>query len=298
MVEPNESTEVAIYFSEFFGLDPEVIEGYGAFDVSLISDLPLFVDPFMLFTSKKERYQELHRGVIQYLQFLLEKTASGPIESGLLTHWFRFKEVKENWLGFASRGNTGHGLGRRFAGELYVNLSSVFKDFGNEKVTRGSHLEKLCLISRGVGRDNISDFTVCLIKGFLLEYSQELADRFLDPDQIWTGDVERTRFDYTTETWTSEQFRLPKFGDSFVILSPKDLLRREETWINRSDLVRNFEQVAASVPDEVLRHQLNNYLRTQLIYPADSTDKEKKEKRDKTIEEAMRQFPEIIEYYI
>ena len=31
----------AIYFSDYFAISPELVEEYGAFDVSLINDLPL-----------------------------------------------------------------------------------------------------------------------------------------------------------------------------------------------------------------------------------------------------------------
>lgn len=34
--------ESNLYFSEQFGIDPNVLEEYGAFDVSIVSDLPLF----------------------------------------------------------------------------------------------------------------------------------------------------------------------------------------------------------------------------------------------------------------
>ena len=37
---------------------------YGAFNVSLINDLPLFVDPFLLFNSTKAEYRALHEDVI------------------------------------------------------------------------------------------------------------------------------------------------------------------------------------------------------------------------------------------
>jgi len=32
-----------IYFTDFFGVSPEVMESYGAFNISLINDLPLFI---------------------------------------------------------------------------------------------------------------------------------------------------------------------------------------------------------------------------------------------------------------
>jgi hypothetical protein len=35
-----------IYFSDFAGIPSRLLDKHGAFDVSLINDLPLFIDPF------------------------------------------------------------------------------------------------------------------------------------------------------------------------------------------------------------------------------------------------------------
>ena len=40
---------MAIYFSEYFEVDRECLTDYGAFDISLVTDLPLFIDPFFTF---------------------------------------------------------------------------------------------------------------------------------------------------------------------------------------------------------------------------------------------------------
>ena len=45
-----------IYFSDFFEISPDIIEDYGAFNISLLNDLPLFIDPFLLFNSEKKEY--------------------------------------------------------------------------------------------------------------------------------------------------------------------------------------------------------------------------------------------------
>jgi hypothetical protein len=44
---------VDLYFSQYFEVDPAALDEYGAFDISVASDLPLFVDPFLLFASEK-----------------------------------------------------------------------------------------------------------------------------------------------------------------------------------------------------------------------------------------------------
>ncbi len=138
-----------IYFTDFFKVEPEVLEEYGAFNVSLINDLPLFVDPFLLFNSDRETYQRLHEQMIDYVRFLRDKTVAGYINEGLLASWFMFPEVKQNWLGFSQTGNGGSGLGPDFAHALHRNLNELFPNFGQELVTEGSHLEKLTLIESG-----------------------------------------------------------------------------------------------------------------------------------------------------
>lgn len=61
---------IAVYFSDYFGVNIDDIDEYGAINISLINDLPLFIDPFLLFNSEKEEYQEIHKEMIKYLQFL------------------------------------------------------------------------------------------------------------------------------------------------------------------------------------------------------------------------------------
>ena len=157
-----------LYFSDVFEVPEEEIDQYGAFNVSLVSDLPLFVDPFLIFNSTKPAYRVLHDGIVRYLRFLHAKASAG-VNPALVSAWYRFPEIKENWLGFSLGGNEGRGLGKKFAGALHQNLSDLFKDFGSERVTRGTHLEKLTLVDSGVGKDNISDFTNNLIHEYLLQ---------------------------------------------------------------------------------------------------------------------------------
>lgn len=289
---------VAIYFSDFYGIDAEVIESYGAFNISLVSDLPLFVDPFLLFNSDKADYQELHNGIIQYLQFLLNKSRAGGLDDDSIASLYRFGEVKENWLGFARFGNAGSGLGKTFAKDLVQNLVSVFSDFGNETITRGSHLEKLCLVKPGVGVDNISDFTVCLIKDYLLRYTEAFAKSHLQLHQVSERTVQRSLFNYETESWMARRYTLPIYGSSFVILTPTDILTRNDTWISRADFMRGFDSLAATLPNEVLRGQLNNFIRINLTITPNATTEERNKEHHRVVLEAIRAFPQIIEYYI
>jgi hypothetical protein len=283
---------VNIYFTDFFQVDPKVLDEYGAFNICLFNDLPLFVDPFLLFDSPKEEYQNLHSQIIGYLRFLRNKSSKGSLDEGHLKAWYRFSEVKQNWLGFSKFGNKGSGLGQDFAFALNENLVKIFANFGQERITKGSHLEKLCLIRDGVGKDNISDFTTNLIKEFLLNYTQTFARKYIRPDLLSNFRVPRTRFNLRTERWESVNFVLPNFGGDYVILTPKDILTKDEIWINREDLVKQFREITNSVENDQLRAELNNYLEQEI--PKDATLKE----RNDVINRAYRRFPELFEYYI
>ena len=281
-----------LYFSDIFEVLPETLDKYGAFNVSIVTDLPLFIDPFLLFNSKKKEYQKLHDDIIMYLRFLKDKSTAGTVDPALLKAWYHFSEVKENYLGFCISGNTGRGLGSDFARALNNNLSTLFSNFGSEKVTKGSHLEKLCLIKEGVGRDTISDFTTNLIKEYLLTYTQTFAKKYIDKKFRREIAVSRVRFNYETETWQPVNYDLPVFNGSYVLLTPNDILTKDETWINKDDFLRQFDRIPEAIENTQLRAQINNYFRS--ILPKKPTVQD----QHKAVTMVALKFPELIDYFI
>ena len=158
---------IKVYFSDYFDVEEDVIDDYGAVNISLINDIPLFIDPFLMFNSEKTEYRKIHDDIISYLLFLQKQAENHrTLTPGMRKAWFSFSEVKQTWLGFSLSGNSGCGMGNKFATELYDGLNSIFKDFGRQTVTKGHHMEKLCLISPRVGRDKISDFSTNFAKRF------------------------------------------------------------------------------------------------------------------------------------
>jgi FMN phosphatase YigB (HAD superfamily) len=292
----NEMTDVAddlrIYFTDYFAVTAEDLAEYGTFNVSLHSDLPLFIDPFLLFNSTREDYRALHDGIIRYVAFLRDKSAAGVLHDDQLRAWFTFSEVGQTWLGFSRTGNRGRGLGMKFARALNRNLNTIFASFGKEKVTQGSHIEKLCLIEDGVGRDNISDFTTNLIKEHLLEFTQTFARQYLPSTQRKRYAIAKVRFNYTTESWESVTYELPSLNDDYVVLCPLNLLTKDDTWINRGDLIHDYEQITESVPSGQLRAQINNYFLK--VLPEQPTELEWRD----AVARVYREFPELIEYFI
>ncbi len=282
----------AIYFTDFFNVSEQVLNDYGAFDVSLINDLPLFVDPFLLFDSEDPIHRGLHEEIILYVKYLRDVSVQGDLGDAAMNALFRFPEVRQNWLGFSRSGNQGSGLGADFAVALHRNLNRVLRDFGNETLTSSSHLEKVCLLGNGVGRDHLSDFTTNLIKGYLLDYTQTFAQRYLAPEHKRIFAVERVNFDYATQRWKGGRFELPCVNSDFVVLTPKVILTKDEAWINRSELLDRFHDIYSSVPDDTLRAQVNDYFLRRLR--EDSNQEERREAAAASIE----RFPQLLDYYI
>jgi hypothetical protein len=196
----------------------------------------------------------------------------------------------------ALEGNDGRGLGIDFARALHENLHKLFPEFGTEKITHGSHLEKVCLIREGVGRDNISDFVTNLIKDFLCTYTAIFAEKHLSAAQRRSVAVSNAIFNYETEVWEPKHYSLPWIDGDYVVLSPKDLLTRDENWINKGDLINGFEEIPIAIPDAQLRGLISNYFEKQL--PINPRREPNKKERAEAARRTLLQFPEVIDYYI
>jgi hypothetical protein len=171
-------------------------------------------------------------------------------------------------------------------------LGNILSNFGNEEVTHGTHLEKLVLIRGGVGRDNISDFTTNLIKHYLLDYTQEFARKHLDARHCRNVAVPRARFNYDTESWETRSYYLPVLNNDFVLLTPSDMLTRDETWISYPDMVNQFAYLPDAIPNDQLRAQINSYFWSRL-----SQRPSAKERRT-AAQETLKRFPQLVDYYI
>ena len=285
-----QKTSLKLYFSDYFDLSKNALDKYGAYNISLMSDLPLFIDPFLLFQNPK--YQVLHNLIIDYLKYLRDVSIYQSINQGRLKSLFYFSEVEQTYFGFTFMGNKGHGLGQKFARSLNLNLSKIFSSFGKETITKGIHLEKLCLISNGVGRDTISDFVTNLIKEYLLRYTEAFTLDNIRSEHRATVAVERVKFDRNLGVWTPGKFILPIYRNDYVLLTPKDILTREDTWINRNDYYTDFFSMVGASPNDQLRADFDDYLKRAL-----TKEYTWKEMQD-AIEGFTRLHPELIDHFI
>lgn len=284
-----------MFFSDFFGVERDTIETYGAFDISLVADVPLFIDPFLIFNSKKQDYRDLHEAIIRYVLYVHDKVEAGEMTDGLARALLYFPEIKQNWFGYSAFGNEGHGLGREFAEGLRRNIRHVKPEDASAGIH--VHLEKLCLIEGGVGRDSISDFTTNLIVHFLASFTEKFAKAHLAPEDCKTVAIAKARFNYETESWEADTYCLPWLGDDFVLLTPTDVLTKDENWLNRPELIESLPHIVQAADNEELRAKLSNYLQRR-IGDHGRRKKLKQSEIRRIHADAVREHPEIVDHYI
>lgn len=156
----------------------------------------------------------------------------------------------------------------------------------------------MCLIADGIGRDSISDFVTNLILDYLCQYTAEFAAKHMKPSQARKVIIDRGEFDYDTQTWKRKSYELPWYDGDYVILTPKDILTRDENWINRSDMIGEFEQIPAAIPDAQLRAAVSNYFHRALERRAKPKKPPTAKDRHAAAAKTIGEFPQLVDYYI
>ena len=99
-------------------------------------------------------------------------------------------------------------------------------------------------------------------------------------------------FNYETESWEPRTYDLPCFRGDYVPLTPRDLLTKDDTWINKADLIHDFRSIPEAIPNVQLRAQINNYFRQALPKKPTRTDEQEAKRR------TLLRFPELIDYFV
>lgn len=197
----------------------------------LVTDLPLSIDPFLLYKSRDDVLQDLHVKLLSIFAEGFRCFRAG--QEAELDRLIDFPEVDELGLGYSIQKIKGRGLGW-----LLNNLLKQTLIASPALLERGlHHIEELQLVSIGVGPDRVSDIASNVLKAFLVEYTQQQATLWNIP--IVSGLPVQHIFDFDDWSWTDGYFDLPQNPVSGlpIILVPRRIVR-ELPWINYEDYVR------------------------------------------------------------
>jgi hypothetical protein len=218
-------------FQEVFGL------GFTQAEVDFVipdlnTDLPLCIDPFLLYKSKDPSLLELHQRLLSIFAQGVEFYRLGRRAD--LDRLITFPEVNEVGLGYSEGQIRGSGLGVQLNRLLADTLAA--SPALQERGLR--HVEELQLVAIGVGADRISDITANVLKAYLIEYTQRQAG-------IWKIPLTSTLpvahvFDFEGWEWSDGYFDLPlnPVSNRPILLVPRRIVRLLP-WINYDDYFRS-----------------------------------------------------------
>jgi hypothetical protein len=133
----------------------------------LDEDIPLYVDPFLMWRSPSQMDQALHDSLLNAFNYLGRLWLSGSRDEAV-EGVVAASECDEVGLG-SSRTRRGKRIGRAKAEEMLELFARVPR-----YATHGlSHIEELQLLVEGVSRDRVSDFACSFLKSFLIDFTTQ-----------------------------------------------------------------------------------------------------------------------------
>lgn len=131
----------------------------------LDEDIPLYVDPFLLWKSPSQMDNGLHDSIIQNFNHL-----------GYLVNQGKEKEASELLIGLSECEAVGLGIsktrkGTRIGEKVANDILKLFSDIPQLKTNGFTHIEEVQLLVGQVAKDRISDIACNLISSFLIDYT-------------------------------------------------------------------------------------------------------------------------------
>lgn len=213
-----------------------LLPGTSQFDVDFVVprvgvDLPLGIDPFLLYKSRDPEYRALHDQLVTAFNDGIAAVRGGDMARARET--LSFPEPSEVGLGYTASSKHGSGVGSHLTGLILDTLSA-----SRELLERGvRHIEEMQLLSARIGPDRVSDIAVNVLKDYLIRYTQRQCDIWKIPTVA--GVPVKHIYGVDHQGWTDGYFDLPvsPLDETPILLVPRRIVRALP-WINYDDFLR------------------------------------------------------------
>lgn len=217
----------------------------------LDEDIPLYVDPFLMWRSPSMMDRGIHQVVLGAFNHLGGLTKDGQRDAAL-AQLIEGSECDEVGLG-TSRKRKGVRLGRGKADAILQLFERIdyYRDHGFR------HIEEVQLFVEGFGKDRISDLTCNYAKSFLIDFTADNARRLGLP----TRAVEvPSVYDVNTRSFAPQRPDLPVHPETGapILLVPKRWLRHTP-WIGYDSYFRDH------CPQDDIAHEGEAVARVEVL---------------------------------
>jgi hypothetical protein len=192
-------------------------------------DVPLYVDPFLLWKSVAQQDNALHTSILTSFNHFGQLYRTGSKDRAV-DAVVRMSECAEVGLGHARNKK-----GRRIGSDTAVSMLELFEQIPRVKTGGFAHFEEVQLYVDQISKDRISDFSCNLIKSFLIDYTIAMSKRWGIPTTSVSMEVLDTR-DHAFKAETVSVPVNPATKEP-ILMVPKRWLRFVP-WINYDDYFR------------------------------------------------------------
>ena len=218
-------------------------------------DIPLYVDPFLLWKSPSMQDNSLHLLITNCFNHLGHLYTNGK-EKEAIELLIRASECDEVGLG-NSKSKTGKKIGEKLA----ANILTTFSVIPELKKSGFVHFEEIQLLVDNFSKDRVSDIACNFIQSFLIDFTIEQCEKNGIPiEKVKLGNV----YNPKTFKFSEEVTHLPVNPEtkSPILLVPKRWLKFVP-WINTDDYFINYYIKNIQNPNEELpeRVKLLNFNR-------------------------------------
>jgi hypothetical protein len=222
----------------------------------LDEDIPLYVDPFLLWRSPSQFDQALHTSLINSFNHLGVLVAEGRIADACAI-LIAASECDEVGLG-SSATRRGKRIGESKAQEILA----LFKQIPRYAASGFRHFEEIQFFVDGISKDRISDICCSFLKSFLVDFTMQQCEKLGIPRQA--VDVANV-YDYRRQEFESQRgLHLPvnPTDGKPILFVPKRWLRFVP-WISYDDYFASFcpQDEISHKPEELTQVEVLNYNR-------------------------------------
>lgn len=222
----------------------------------LDEDIPLYLDPFLLWKSPSQQDQALHSTLINAFNHLGSLIKTGRKAEALDTLIIA-SECDEVGLGSSIR-RKGKRIGRDKAAEI-LDLFITIPEYG---AAGFRHFEEIQLFVDGISKDRVSDIACSFLKSFLIDFTQQqcirhnIPMRSLQIPHVYSS--RKNAFESESNVDLPEN---PETG-SAIIFVPKRWLRFVP-WLSFDDYFEKHcpQDDISHVAEELTRVEVLNYNR-------------------------------------
>ena len=220
-------------------------------------DIPLYVDPFLLWKSPSQMDNMLHGGILSSFNYLGSMYIEGKRQEAIDNMVF-LSECDEVGLGLSKTRK-----GRPISADTAKEVLELFESIPKVQQYGFKHFEQIQLLVDQISKDRVSDIACSLIKSFLIDYTVDHCLKLNIPLQS----VDVYRYDYKQGKVIKESVKLPVNEESkqSVLFVPKRWLRFSP-WLNFDDyfehyLIKDIEKEYDGEKNriEVLKYNRENF---------------------------------------